>query len=439
MSRGRSHLIAALSILLIPGMAAAQSPQKDQPDPSRQKAFELLQSIAEKVSTLRAPSNRIQVGCMVADLLWQQDEKRARALFETLAKEISDAIGNVDLNDNQAYNSLSSIQQQRQQVIERLASHDPEMALSFLRATRIEFPAQSRRNSSFDNETNLELHLAALIAARNPELALRMALASLSRGVSYNQVNFLSQLQQKDLVAAQSFYGELVDRLAAEDMAQKEDAFNVGWNLIASFQPPQAKEQPFRQLIDTMSARVLAVSLADSARIQLAQNLYGQVRWRLALVEKYFPARAAALRQWSQAVERTFDANARMHNELNEVSMRGGVEDILSLAPRFPDDLQQSIFQQAIWKAINNGETERARQLVTELISNPVERRQMLDQIDSRALWKAASESKVAEVRQMLSTIKSIEQRVQLLTQLAANVAGKDKRGAVALVDEARG
>ena len=441
MSRPLVCLLVPLLLVFSHAVASAQTqpPPAPTPHPDEGKAIELLQSIAERVPSLRSSTNRMWIGCAVADLLWDRDEKQARALFEAVMKNVAESTAQLDFTDQESFNELSLLYQQRQKVIEVIARRDPELALTFLRSTRPDFSSDKRAGNFAEQERNLELSLAALASARNPEFALKIGRATLKRGLTYNHVGVLMQLQQKNPSLAQAFYGEMVDRFNGEDLAQNFDAFNVAWNLLTSFQPPQAKEETYRRLVDTLTARVLAISPTDSTRIQVAQNIYQQMRWSLPNVEKISPARAQALRDWSKGIERTFDVNTRMYNELNEMS-QGTVEDILALRSKYPEEMHLAISQQAVWKALNNGEFDRARQLARETIPDPVQRQQLLAQIDNNVAWKAANENQITDARRLMSKVKQLDQRIQMMTQLATNLANKgDKEGALEILNDARG
>jgi hypothetical protein len=68
-----------------------------------------------------------------------------------------------------------------------------------------------------------------------------------------------------------------------------------------------------------------------------------------------------------------------------------------------------------------------------------MQRRQMLAQIENQLIDMAINQENIADARQMLSRVKAIERRVQILIRLATARVGKgDKKGALELLDEAR-
>ena len=264
-----------------------------------------------------------------------------------------------------------------------------------------------------------------------------MGRETLRKGVSYSLFSLLSQIAAKNKDLAQTLHKEIVDRLRNEDLSKNNEAAGAAWNLLYSFQPPQANEDAYRELVETLATLVL--SAASNTATRNSQNYSSQFPSLMPQVEKYAPAHLPMLRQLAQSIKRTADPNARMYQELNELNQRGTVEDILALASRYGPEFQTHIYQQAAWKAVSGGDVNRARQIVSEFVTDPGQRRQMLEQIDNQLLWNSVNESKIAEARQLLSKVKSVEQRVQILVNLATNVANKgDKKQALDLLTEAR-
>lgn len=432
--------LAGLFLLLaLPLVSSAQQrfEKTDSPEtPEQKKAFELLETVASRIATLRSPENRMALSCVVADLLWTKDEKRGRELFEGVTKDMASVISLIDPSDNQSYNNYSWLFNQRQEIVGRMAQRDPEMALSFVRATR--FPS-SESAFNFSMERNLEVFLARAIAGKDPERALRLARQSLSRGLSHELGSVLNELQQKSLPAAQSFYESVVKRIKEEDLVGNHEAANIACNLLNWFSPPKANENTYRELLETIVKAALSTGRNDSLSLQQAQTFHGNFSSLMKQVEKYAPTRAEALRLWSQSIEQTLHPTNRMHDELHEVSQNGTVDDLLALSVKYPAEMRSQIHQQAAWKAANSGDANRARQIATELISDPVQKRQVLEQLESQAIWKAINENRIAEARALLNNSTAVEQRIQVLIQLASMLSGKsEKREAIDCLDEVR-
>ncbi len=438
MIRTGSLLLFLCLLLAAPTLALAQEqkpPAPENPRPGETQAFEMLESIAESIPALRSSDNRIFLTTAVADLLWARDEKRARTMFETLTKEVSTVLASLD-SDQHSMNLLSVIQQRRREIVELMARRDPEMALTFLRATRPPVALRARGND-YTSEATVELHLAGLLANKNPEQALQMARSHLRKGLSYPIIAVLTQFGPKNEEAARTLHREIVDKLKSSSLTDHETA-NVAWNLVGSFPPPQANEDAYRSLIEFMATSVLSHQPDARQGNYLIQNSAHQIPAYMAQFEKYAPARAGALKQWAQHIKVTLDPSSVMYQELNEVTQNGTIEDLIALAGKYGPEYHPQIYQHAVNKAVSNGDGNRARQIIMDYVPEGIQRTQMLDQLNNQVFWNSVNENKIAEARQTLDRVKDVEQRFNLLMNLANNVLGRgDKNLATSLLGEA--
>ncbi|MBC7912378.1 MAG: hypothetical protein H7Y30_17860, partial [Pyrinomonadaceae bacterium] len=171
------------------------------------KGLSLLEETLNSAQQLKLPENRAYIFAAAADLLWKHDEKRARVFFHEALTNLAEAMKSTGVgNDFGA--SLWVFINQRQQIITKIARRDPQLALDLLQATRQAFtdnlPSYARM---MDQELMLEQTIAAEVAAKDPKRALQMAQESLAKGVSYQTLNLLRKLQQKDSDGAATFTG----------------------------------------------------------------------------------------------------------------------------------------------------------------------------------------------------------------------------------------
>jgi hypothetical protein len=431
----RSFFISVTAlVLLISFSARSQEPapgrSSDESLAKQKKAIELLQSVAGQMGSLRSAENRARIGSNVADLLWDHDEKRSRSLFVSIEEDIRAGFNDTDTDDSAHKHTLMVFARLRGDILERIAKHDPELALEFLRATRPpsdpQLPYEMR-----DSEKALELRLAGLIAAKNPQLALKLALESLAKGLSNDLLPVLAQLQQKDKESALSFYKAIVDKLKSVNLAQDYLATEFVLTLAQGFQPPQADEQVYRDLMGVLLANA---SGCANAREEDAP----QICWRLGSVfskiEKYYGVRAAPLKRW--AGDQSIDESASLPwAQVREVVEKGTIEEILALTVKYPE-LQDDLYWGAIMKAQESGDIARARRIASDF-PDEERRRYMLAQIDRDQMWKSVNADKLAALQQELSRLGNDEARIRTLLHVASEIGGNDRKAALGLLNQA--
>ena len=430
-----------------PSASPTPSPSPTIDPATEKKAFELLESASEQAVNLHAPSNRIRASCAIADLIWSRDEKRARALFNAAVSQLATRISEIDSGDVEGYQEMSRLEPLRQELVTRIATHDAELALAALRQTRLplgntrgssNYSSQSLGQWNPQNESNLEMNLALLIAAKNPETALKLARASLARGMNWNLIPFMTQLYQKDAKAGQALYQDIVTKLKSDNLARSPDSANNAMQLLSSFQPPQADEDTFRDLLSTVIGAMLSIDRSTSNGIGMSQNFYYQIERMQPLIEKYAPARAAELRNWSQTVERTLDPQTKMYQEMQRISQNGTVDDMLALANKYPPEFQNLLYQNAAWKALSNGDPARANEII-DLMPDPLQRRQMHDQIEAQTANAAKDGGKLAQARALVEKANSVNRKIELLVNMANDFAeSDDKKSALELLNDGK-
>jgi hypothetical protein len=417
--------------------SAASSPGKVDPA-TEKKALDLLESVSDQIMSLRSSTNRLRAQCVAADLLWARNEKRARALFKGAIAILVNRIAELDYGDQESYHEIMIINYARHELVLRIAAHDPELAFTTLRQTRLQAGGDSRHNWYQQNEAALELNVANLMAAKDPARALELARETLTRGITPNLIPFLSQLHKKDPGLAESLYQDIVTRIKDNDLTRHPEAANNVWNLLTSFQPPQANEAAFRELLTAALADVMTIDRQTQMGINLAQNFYHQVEGIMPVVEKYAPSRAAELRNWAQEVERNLDPSVRIYQELNRLNQHGTVDDLLTFAAKQAPEYQNMLYQSAVWKALSAGDSQRAKD-IAGLMPDPIQRRQTLDQIDNQLANAAENANRAADARRLVEKAKTVQRKIEILIQMANNIAGRgDKKAALELLLEAK-
>jgi hypothetical protein len=510
---GLAVVILASAALVIAQDPPSQEQQQKEQAALEEKALSLLDQVIAEGQTLRLPENRIRVQFNAGDLLWKRDEGRARALFAEAAAAIAEMIQGIDSNDRQYFNLIQTPNQLRRDLLAVVARHDPQLAYSFLQATRLPPPPPNAPNfRGEDAELNLEMNLMAQIAATDPALALQSAEEVLSKGQYPSALaRLLAELQRKDPAAAKKLSETLLKRLRADTLLAHQEAGSLALNLLRP--GPRPAETPsgaaktnsaavasaagqvltdaaFRELMEAVITASLSATpraaggqrgqaLARGAQnagrggqnnargaqntgrgglgvgqgqaIALnaqgtrsapsaednARSLLMGLQPLLPQIDKYLPARAPVVRQKLGEVGALADARTAV-SEFNALARQGSVEDILQAAPNAPQAMQGRLYQQAAIKALNEGSPELARQIANERLEPP-QRNTVLQALERQRVAQTALAGKIEEARQAVMRLRTDEERINLLTQLAASAAqANNQELAAQLLEDAR-
>ncbi|HZS09374.1 MAG TPA: hypothetical protein VFD58_31360 [Blastocatellia bacterium] len=463
MTRTLFSTVAALILLSLtitaqtpgaPDSGTSQEKQKARKE-LEQKAAALLDEVLTDAQALRLPENRLRVQAIAASLLWKRDEQRARALFGEVKQTLITLLNAPDDEQTLRPDSLWLIIQKRQEMLHLIAQLDAPLALEFLRATR---PPIGFNGYQPEHDAQLELMVAANAAARDPQQALLLAEENLAKGKLPDGVmNVLYQLQASDRAAAAKLASDIVSRLRSTSLVSGYEYYNAARSLIQlaapnggneeqQAQPDSRKQSPLiaesvvRELIEQMinNASEALANPRDPGRLEIARSMLNELTSSLApLVEKYAPTRVPALRRNTTESEQTLNPADKAWRDFNKFAEKASIEALLEGAPNAAPEMRNAWYQGAANKAIEQGQAERARQIITEHITDPGQRRQMLTQLDHQMLWRLQSEGKLDEARQALLRLRTAEERASILTTLALRVGGGNRKLALQYLDEA--
>jgi hypothetical protein len=98
----------------------------------------------------------------------------------------------------------------------------------------------------------------------------------------------------------------------------------------------------------------------------------------------------------------------------------GTAESLLAAAPSAPPPLQSRLYQQAAQKLLDQGDADRARQIANDHL-DPRTRDVVLQQIDFQVIANKAEAENQDQLRQTLASLRSDDERIDLLLQLASS------------------
>ena len=464
-----------LILLLLVPVVRAQSPditaaEKQKAREEREKkTLALVDELIKELQSLRLPENRIRIETGLAGLLWPLDEKRARYLFSEAVKSLGEITAAIDAGDPDYFNQTQLPQQLRQEMVQVAATHDPRLAVEFLRATRGDSTSRPPNSGMTNFEANLQMRVANQIAAKDPGQALSVAEESLKIGIDYEALNLLQTLQTKNKSMAERFLEDILNGIRTYGIGNSS-ATPIAVNLLrtwiennrAATDPSAARTTSGLSLsnLDEETARELSNQLIKAmtsdapAQTVVAYGrrfssgpatlhpgqLYGifqQIKPILPDIEKLAPDRMAEVRARIVEVEKTYQVQQSPWVKYQELIQSGTSESLMEAAKTAPLDIVDSLIQQAAWKAINQGDDEQARRII-EKIGDPRQRADMKSQSIRQALYRAREQKKLAEARELVSRLPLVEQIGQLAQLAAAAAADGDKPGALQLLTEAQ-
>ncbi len=491
-----SLILLFLCVTAIPAQTTTESPTaaQDEKEKARleleKKAFALAERVAADAATLKLPENRAFLIASAADLLWEQDAKRARSLFQSAATELVAANVEADKDDpNDPYAQESFYNSPRRTILQMAARHDPELALEMLIQTRSpKLAAEMQKTAApaaagqtaekeapklFGNglsnlqmqaqqELQLEQSLATQAAANDPKRAVKLFRESMAKGVTYEVLNLVDKLHQKDAELANTLLAEVTGKLLESDFSKqtsRQERLLSGQLLrqfgqqSAAVKEADSKKQPLK--LDDKIQRDLANKIADNlvrpTDSATSLSSYYELSSILPVLEKVIPERAAQLKQKQAEIKKSFSTEIKKSFSA-EITLYSGYESLndpntppeklIADAAQIPVPIRSEAYRRAIDKMAAKGEIEPAKQLLKDA---PVgkERDEALSYLDSKFVEKAVKDGKFDEARKIIATIGTKNAQIEQLVKLAVvfyDKGDKESRAtALKIMDEARG
>jgi hypothetical protein len=416
------------------------------------KGLALLSEAIQNFPQLRRPQTRARFQILAAQLLWNSDDKRAAKMIEQAIESVKEFIANIDDSEQEYYESFDVAMQLREQLVQALGPHDPEMALNFLRATRtLENPEGAPERTGVDRELQLELSLATQIAAADPKRAFQMAEDTLKRGASASLIVTLQQLRAKDPELAAKLAHDIASKLANEKLLKNPEAsylasgfFRVvrspirtqpgGGDLAAN--PSLISEDEYRDLFIKVLSEALSYSTPGlnvyTPTRNVVQNLLNTLKQMSADLQRYAPERAAALeKKWSE-LNGLGDPQAELRQRMQTTISNGPPDAALESVDSAPREMRDQLYQQLANRIASEGDITRARQIINDRLTRGMQRKQALKMLDQQAIYGAATKGKIDEALRNLSNIRSASERAQMLGQIV-NQIGPGLKSATAI------
>jgi hypothetical protein len=442
----------------------------------KQNALKLLSALARETQQFNLPENRVRTQTIVADLLWEHDEREARAIFQNALVELQNLFGQLDAPEGAEMNSTEqtenyskrySLAELRREYVLTLAPHDPQTALAALKALKI------KQTEEYDPlaASELELQIASAIAKKDPDKAYALAKEQIGEdGITYQLVEALKELHKKNSEIAAKLGKDVLAKIknakirtpsaATGNMSNMATMNTNTTSSSAAASRPAQNEIDFWQVSSFVNAaselnRAAArdkekkmVALLSEAEMKELVDLIARaflsernpapysISQVMPEISRYAPAQAQRIRlKMGAEAARQLDTIMESSASYSGRSEKSA-EELAQDAERAALDVRDTRYSEAVYKALEENDPEKA-QAIAARIKDRKSYGYLFEQIETALPLAKARRGDLEEVRKMLAGLKTNQERIATLTELAAAIAVKgDKETAKKLLDE---
>ena len=202
------------------------------------KGIALLVEMDGLIAQIKSPLTRIKAQLQAAQLLGSSDEKRASKYFADATTGFKEYLASIDANSENYPQQFQAITELRYQIVQILAEHDPDAALSFLYSSKPPANPYEAQIYNSSQEGLLELAISNQILRTDPNRALQIARQSLKAHYSVNLVSTVGMLRLKNPELAAQFASEIASKLLNDKLLKNPEAASVAVNLLRFGQQP---------------------------------------------------------------------------------------------------------------------------------------------------------------------------------------------------------
>ena len=428
----------------------------------KEKGIALLAEAEGLMQEIRTPQTRIRSQLQAAQMLTELDEKRSMKFLNDAATGFKELVASLDPLDQNYMNEHSGLTQLRNEILQILATRDPDAAISFLQASKLPTDPYGNQRELDSQESALELMVADQIVAKDPKRAFEIARRRLKGGYPGTILNTISSLRQKNPELASDLANEIASKLLTEKLLKRSDAANLTVSLLHSC---RSKERSgFEGGFERRGAVVIDRLVSDELCRSLFQKaLQDALSFSLPAPHMYTPDREAA---WSllnglqqlggELNEAVSGGLAQVEKKLSEITyvnpeqnaiqkihvrMNSGVpvDEALADIEKAPEDVREQLYLQLANSASGRGDREQARKIINEHVTNPYQRRNALANLEQQEMYMAMSHGKVEDALRAISAIRWPRERANMLMQIARQIGpGYKRAAAINLLEQAR-
>ncbi|HEY6805967.1 MAG TPA: hypothetical protein VI306_20470 [Pyrinomonadaceae bacterium] len=422
------------------------------------KARALLNEVLESLPSLHQVQTRVRIKEQVGQLLLQSDQKQATKLLTEVIKEAQDFLQSLPLDTDDYYADSSWCRQVRYEVLQILATRDPEAALDLFIATRIPDDDSENPEVAYSPEAQYEQSLIAQVASKSPKRAYELAEARLKSGYSPQLIQTIQSLQGSDKDLAAKLTKAVTAKLLSEPMIDSPQAVEMMMSLlrVSSVVPnsgPNTNSVEITHLLSVEDQKALVRKALDEAfnfkgpltdptnaqRVSSQQLIYSLKSVPDLKLDEIVPGATAKIeKKMAEAGYGAYQANeewSKYENALNA----GSTDAALETLAQAPDYVRQQLMGQLAQKAAANGDISRAREIVNQQVKNPRDKQRMLIQLEQQLANFYANKGEMEEALRHVAKIPATSQRAELIGEFANRIGqGEKKAKALQLLETAR-
>jgi len=497
---------SALPLIAQEQQQAAEQPSAEELEKQKaereKNAYRLLDQVIDEAQSLRLVENRARIQINAADMLWDQNQGRARSLFASAAEGIAELGRTQSTNNNrrnqgvvdsngvvfQGYGPPNMrMYQLRQELVLTAARHDAPLAYQLLATTKPPATTQPTTDArgprpQLTSDDNLEQQLLGRIASLDPKLAAQNAEQMMDKGQFPMTIpEVIDQLYKQDADAAEKLADRTVKKIQAANILTRAEAGNLVQALLRAGPRPAGEKNsstadaPAQRwapvlgqaaYVDLLSTVVEAALKATPATqnnqrgsgpvnvrrsgagpntapqqltdAQIEQNnarrLLAGLQQTLPMIDQYLPSKAALVRQKMSESGLSNNSGVSLAQTLQG---NPTADALVQVAATAPQQMQPRLYQQAAYKALEEGDTERARQIANDHLQNNA-RDTVMQRIDFREAAKKADGARFEDIRQSVARLQRDSEKIDLLIQVAGDAQKDNPKLATQLLDEAK-
>ncbi len=316
------NLLLTLLVFSLSFPAFAQLPVKksptDDPEKFNKDTIAFLRETMVDVNNLRTLENRISFSAELAGLMWFNDEKEARQMYNAAIGDfrellmqydgqmnmISDVPDSpydggmfMDVTDKmQLTRRFQTAMQVRQQIALSMAEHDGDLAFAFYDDSLSAVTNPVFRQQMEGRDSYFEGQLVNMVAEKDPGKAAKYGTKSLSEGVTNQHIELLRKIYEKDPEKGIEFGAAILSKMRS-DKKSKENLYlmnmllDLGDEILektksGGVKKPVFSQSDMRDLAETFAQELLSRDPKEGISVEsFATN-----------IDKYSPGRGAQIR-----------------------------------------------------------------------------------------------------------------------------------------------